>query len=330
VKRHPSWDAYVLPADLPPVVINDPTLPLVSIVTPSYNQGQFIRATIESVLSQDYPNIEYWVIDGGSTDDTLAILREYAHDPRIHWVSEPDQGQADAVNKGWVRCRGAILGWINSDDTYLPGAIRAQAQVLQTHPDVGLVYGDAVYTDEHGNPGHLYRTRAFNQRRFLHVSAMAQPSVFLRRSLLEAHGLLDIHLNHSMDFELFTRLMWHTTYFYNKQTIATYRLHEVSKTVSLYQNSVSECIAVVRRVCAEHADELGPVCHKITADWFWAGATCSLEAGHMRNLLAYSVVAIRTYPLSPRMVMVGLKTFDTIFHTGIARRALDVCRWFGI
>src|SRR4051794_4646859 len=83
-----------------------PDAPLVSIVTPSYNQAQFICETIESVLTQDYPNIELWVIDGGSTDRTVAILKEYDHDPRFHWLSEPDRGQADAINKGWSRCRG--------------------------------------------------------------------------------------------------------------------------------------------------------------------------------------------------------------------------------
>jgi glycosyltransferase involved in cell wall biosynthesis len=330
VSLHPSWNAYPISGDLPPVVRPDPTLPLVSIVTPSYNQGPFIRETIASVLNQDYPNIEYWVIDGGSKDETLAILQEYAHDPRFHWLSEPDHGQADAVNKGWVRCRGEILGWLNSDDTYLPGAVQAQVQVLCTHPDVGLVYGDTVYIDEHSQPGQLFRTRAFQRQRFLHVAGFAQPSAFLRRHLLETYGLLNTHLHSSMDFELFTRLMWHTHFFYNKQTVATYRLHHSSKTVSLYKNSISECIAVARRVCDEHADVLAHARRKITADWFWAGATCSLEARRYRDLLAYSIAAISTYPFSPRMLMVGLKTFDSIFHTSISRRVLAICRYLGI
>lgn len=330
MSRHPSWDAYPPPDDLPPVVRNDPALPLVSIVTPSYNQGRFIRETIESVLSQDYPNIEYWVIDGGSSDETCAILQEYAHDPRLHWLSEPDQGQGDAVNKGWARCRGEILGWLNSDDTYLPGAVRAQVQALCAHPDVGVVYGDAVYTDAQGNPGRLYRTRAFNRRRFLHVSAIAQPSAFVRRALVQEHGLLDIHLYNAMDYEFFVRLMWHTNFYYNKQTVATFRLHESGKTVSGYRRAVSEALAVARRACDEHAASLGNIKHKITADWYWAGATSSLEAGRYKDWLAYSVVAIRSYPFSPRMAMVGLKTFDRVFHTRIASWALAACRALGI
>src|SRR5258708_6136901 len=118
-----SWDAYPAPDGLPKPVINDLTLPLVSIVTPSFNQGQFIRETIESVLTQDYPNIEYWVIDGGSTDETLAILREYEGDPRFHWLSEPDKGQSDAINKGLVRCHGEIFAWLNSDDVFIKEAL---------------------------------------------------------------------------------------------------------------------------------------------------------------------------------------------------------------
>src|SRR5262245_18584250 len=106
--HHNLWADDPTPEDPPPVVVDDPSMPLVSVVTPSYNQGHFIRETIESVFAQDYPNIEYWVVDGGSTDETLSILRSYDHDPRFHWISERDQGQSDAINKGWSRCRGDI------------------------------------------------------------------------------------------------------------------------------------------------------------------------------------------------------------------------------
>ena len=110
--------------------------PTVSIVTPSFNQGRFIRETIESVLSQDYPAIEYMVIDGGSTDETVSILKSYGN--RIFWISEPDSGQSDAINKGWKRATGEILTWLNSDDVYLPGAIAKAADYLQRHPNVGF------------------------------------------------------------------------------------------------------------------------------------------------------------------------------------------------
>ena len=122
-----------------------PDVPLVSIVTPSFNQARFIRETIESVLAQDYPRIEYIVVDGGSTDGTIDILRGY--DGRLIWSAERDRGQADAINKGFRRARGEILAWLNSDDTYLPGAVSAAVSHLVQHRDCAMVYGDGFLID---------------------------------------------------------------------------------------------------------------------------------------------------------------------------------------
>ncbi|MGQ0603596.1 MAG: glycosyltransferase family 2 protein, partial [Anaerolineales bacterium] len=121
-------------------------LPRLSIITPSFNQAQFLEATLRSVLDQHYPNLEYLVIDGGSTDDSVAIIQRYA-DRLAYWVSEKDRGQSDAINKGLARATGEIVAWLNSDDTYLPGALAAQAGYLCAHTDVEVVYGDCVYTD---------------------------------------------------------------------------------------------------------------------------------------------------------------------------------------
>lgn len=123
--------------------------PLVSIVTPSYNQAQYLEDTIQSVLTQDYPRIEYIVIDGGSTDGSLEIIKKYA-DRISYWVSEKDKGQTDALNKGFAASHGSILAWLNSDDTYRPGAIRAAVEYLSRHPQVGMVYGDLDFIDENG------------------------------------------------------------------------------------------------------------------------------------------------------------------------------------
>ena len=116
-------------------------LPLVTVVTPLFNQGPFIRYTVDSVPSQDYPNLEYLVIDGGSTDETQLVLRSC--ESRLQWVSEEDQGQADAVNKGFRHAKGEILGWLNSDDTYWPGAIGKIVRCFQANPDISMVYGEA-------------------------------------------------------------------------------------------------------------------------------------------------------------------------------------------
>jgi len=124
--------------------IKKPMKPLISIVTPSFNQAPFLRRTIESVLTQDYPHIEYILVDGGSTDGSQAIIEEYAG--RVaHWESLPDQGQTDAINKGFARATGKYLAWLNSDDVYQPGAIAEAVDYLEAHPDVGMVYGDCTF-----------------------------------------------------------------------------------------------------------------------------------------------------------------------------------------
>jgi len=122
---------------------------LISIFTPSYNQAHFLEKTIQSVLSQDYPHIEYLIVDGGSTDDTVNIIKKY-EDKLSWWTSEKDGGQTDAINKGLARAKGDIFAWINSDEIYEPGALTAAVKYLQEHPEVGMVYGDCNYINESG------------------------------------------------------------------------------------------------------------------------------------------------------------------------------------
>ena len=122
--------------------------PSFAIVTPSYNTGRYLGAAVRSVLEQDWPDVDYVVMDGGSTDDSIELLRGFG--PRVRWVSEPDKGQTDAINRGLARTRGEILGWLNSDDTYLPGTLRAVGEFFAAHPEVALVYGDANFIDARG------------------------------------------------------------------------------------------------------------------------------------------------------------------------------------
>jgi len=180
--------------------------PIVSVVTPSYNQGPFIRATIESVLSQDYPHLEYIVMDGGSTDETAAIVREYGS--RLQFISEPDRGQSHAINKGFLRAKGRVLAWLNSDDLLLPGAVSTAVRALEGNPDAGLVYGDGYIIDRAGNVACPFpHTREPDLWRLVHLSDyILQQSVFFRREALDDVGYVDESLRYGLDWDLLIRI----------------------------------------------------------------------------------------------------------------------------
>lgn len=163
------------------------TLPKISIITPSYNQAPYIEATLRSVLDeQDYPNLEYWVIDGGSTDGTLDILRRY--EGRLRWISEPDGGQADAINKGMRLATGDILAWMNSDDLYAPGALRVAGEYFAAHPETMFLYGDALAIDEHdASHGIRVHVRAADADYLVNTGdPIVQPASFWRREVWPA------------------------------------------------------------------------------------------------------------------------------------------------
>lgn len=178
--------------------------PLVSVITPSFNQGEFIEETIQSVLSQDYPNIEYIVIDGGSTDGTQEILGKYSD--KIRWISEADMGQADAVNKGFKMANGEILGWLNSDDTYCAGAIRKAVKAFSTDPAIIMVYGNAYFIDRDGSITGRYPSKPFELHRLAEECFICQPTVFLKSEVIKKIGNLDTNLQTCMDFDYWIRI----------------------------------------------------------------------------------------------------------------------------
>ena len=180
--------------------------PLVTIVTPSFNQGRFIRQTIESVLNQDYPNIEYIIMDNGSRDETAAIALEYAS--RLTFVPEQDRGQSHAINNGFRRGRGEILSWLNSDDILLPGAVSAAVRAFQEMPRVGAVYGDGFTMDLDGQfSARFPYTQKFNLYRLANISDyILQQTVFLRRAVLVEVGYLREDLHFTLDWELWIRI----------------------------------------------------------------------------------------------------------------------------
>ncbi len=206
-------------------------LPLVSIVIPSYNQARFLEFTIRSVLEQDYPNIEYILVDGGSTDGSVDIIRRYA-DRFAWWVSEEDKGHADALNKGFSHAKGEILAWLNSDDTYYLGAISDAVASLRAHPEVGMVYGDADLTDENGKVIGRFASRQTDYRKLLRGSVhIPQATTFFRADLWKKVGPLNLSLFFAFDYELWVRLAKISKLLYIPRKWATFRLHEEGKSV---------------------------------------------------------------------------------------------------
>lgn len=183
----------------------DTALPWVTLVTPSFQQARFIRDCVESVLKQDYPNLEYLVFDGGSTDGTTEILRSFGN--RFWWQSKPDDGQAAAVNAGLRRARGEIVGFLNSDDWLEAGAVAAAVRALQGRSDVDVVYGQTTITDAKGTELRSFPTQAFNREVFIQHCFISQPAAFWRRSLHQQFGYFSSHFDHTLDYEFWLRLM---------------------------------------------------------------------------------------------------------------------------
>lgn len=220
--------------------------PVISVVTPSYNQGGFIEETICSVLDQDYPNVEHIVIDGGSTDDTLEVLRRYAD--RITWLSEPDDGQADAINKGLGLAHGEILAYLNSDDTYLPGAFKRVVETFASYPEVGLVYGDCYAIDQRGQQYGLIKGHPFDvQRMIMRGEFVPQQAAFWSRRAMETVGVFDATLHFCMDHDFFIRIGRQFPAVYLAQPLANFRFHADSKTVSREEKHWRESMLVSQR-----------------------------------------------------------------------------------
>lgn len=219
--------------------------PDVTIVTPSFNQGQFIEETILSVLNQTGADIEYIVMDGGSTDGTLEILEKYAG--RLQYFSERDRGQTDAINKGLRRARGRILAYLNSDDAYFPGAVAKAVRFLDDHPEFAMVYGEGYHVDAQGNFMERYYTEPFDFRRLAEICYICQPAVFFRREVLSALGCFDASLQYCMDYDYWIRVGKRFSVGYIPEYLAASRIHSETKTLSKRVEFHEEIVRTVKR-----------------------------------------------------------------------------------
>lgn len=238
VAEKAGWPWTVEISGSPKIMPDGSAWPRISIVTPSYNQGRFIEETIRSVLLQGYPNLEYIIIDGGSSDNSVEIIKKY--EPWLaYWVSEPDSGQSNAINKGWSRATGDIITYLNSDDTYLPSALAHVAHLWCQNPKAAAFVGAVAFVDEESRwkaaatprlpaPAPLDLTIIDREK-----WSLPQQSGFYNRSALDQVGrFLREDLHYAMDRELYYRLALAGPVVLSETTLATYRLHEESKSVS--------------------------------------------------------------------------------------------------
>jgi len=204
----------------------------ISIVTPSFNQARYLEAAINSVLNQNYPDVEYIIVDGGSDDGSVEIIRKYQKHLKW-WVSERDQGQTEAINKGFAHASGEIFAWLNSDDTYLSGAFAEAATFICDNPDVGLVYGDADFINAEGIRVGRFPARQTDYHRlrqgYVHIPQQAS---FFRANLWKSLGPLDPSFYFAMDYDLWMRIARYHTIIYTPRLWANFRLHGDAKTIS--------------------------------------------------------------------------------------------------
>ncbi|MDX6478291.1 MAG: hypothetical protein QOG29_878 [Gaiellaceae bacterium] len=258
------------------------TRPLVSIVTPSFDQGAFLEETIRSVLGQDYEPIEYIVVDGGSTDGSVDIIRRY-QDRLAWWISEPDRGQADALNKGFARAQGKYLGWLCSDDTLFPSAVSRLVEALENAPDAALAYGNARYTDGASTLHDEALSGPWDPERMVRTAQVPnqQPATLYARRAYEAAGPLDEDAWYYLDYQLTVRLAGIGRGVHVPEALATYRIHPAGKSTG---QPVPKAVDAIR--CADEfmtsasvPSELRPYTREGRATFYRRAGDLYAEAG---------------------------------------------------
>lgn len=278
---------------------NGQPAPRLSIVTPSYNQGKFLEETIRSVLLQGYPDVEYIIVDGGSTDNSAEVISKYQ--PWLSYsVSEPDQGQSDAINKGWRRCTGELLAWMNSDDYYLPNVFQTVAHAFAAVDTTDLIYGQMMAMDGRGEIRGLRTVVASPKEMLTTLRVPAQAASFFRRNVLETVGWLEPSLHYVMDFDLMLKVLSNA-----RRTTpipvpcAVFRFHSHSKTTTSEVEFACELLRVLDQVSAHWERypalrDLGPA--QVHSAFYRLASKHLYLANKFSDSLRYMVRACRAYP----------------------------------
>ena len=301
--------------------------PLVSVVTPSFNQAAFLEETILSVVNQQYSNLEYLVFDGGSTDGSLDVIRR--HEARIsYWVSQPDAGQADAINQGFARARGEILAWLNSDDAYEPGAVAAAVKAFRAHPEADALYGDCAYVDDAGTVLTVFRGEPFSLAGYLTTEGyIHQPTVFFRRRVIERVGLLDPGFHLCLDYEYWLRIGVACRWLYVPRIMARFRLHPQGKTHARSTEFLLERLRCLDRVFSDPRipAEASRKKRRAYAVAYLSGGERAYECGRTGEARARLLRSLRwdPNPFRPKTVKAMLLLGDLLTGLRIGKRLVD-------
>lgn len=298
--------------------------PRISIVTPSFNQGEFLEETIRSVLCQGYPNLEYIIIDGGSGDGSVDIIRRY--EPWLaHWESAPDRGQAHAINKGLRRSSGELVAYLNADDLYLPDTLQSVADRFAAHPQVDLLYGDCRVIDQASRVTGHWRSRPFDAVVELCRNFIFQPTVFLRRALYERVGDFNEQLDCVMDIDYWYRAI-HTAHFaYVRRELASFRIHSRSKTGQRRARFIAERYEILERFLGEtRQQELRGERRRIMAWHHFHAGEQLYHAGDAEAAEREFMRSIQLTPWSVRTVYALLARLDSLLKTRLFRLAQKI------
>lgn len=306
--------------------------PLVSIVTPSYNQADFLALTMRSVIAQDYPHLEYIVVDGGSTDGSVEVIQRHS-DQLSWWVSEPDRGQAHAINKGFGRSRGEVVAWLNSDDLYWPGAVREAVAALEADPGVGFVYANATSIDGAGRPFNDMVFEPYDLDDLLSFNIICQPAVFMRHEVLRQAGYLQSDFHYLLDHSLWLRMARLAPMAHIPSYWAFARYHPAAKNIALAAEFGEEAFRILEwaRDVPDLAARIERQERRVLAGAHRYRARYLLDGGKARAALGDYLRALRLHPPSAlqewhRIIFAGLSSLGLGFlgewYYAWTRRAL--------